>query len=230
MNMKRNSPYASRKTSGMYSFGVAVATVLWMGAIAGGEDFLTMELFVMTGGVGTIFFSALMAAIIGMGFIENVRVETMQTLPITGKRVLLNLILPALFLLSISYLVNIAIILVIARMNLLILFFQAFLLAPIMFICTYVGQISTGIYIYTSFPSSDEGSGRLGMPILYAVLGLVPLFLLIIFLTLAFATENIAFGVLGTFLVPAISIPIAYLMFEKAAQNLDALRPTKNIH
>lgn len=208
---------------------LAVPMVWWMAVIAGGERFLMERLFLF-GGLGTIFMSGLMAAIIAMGNVENIRVEIIQTLPIRGRSVLLNLISPGLFLLSFSYVVNMAIILFIVRMNPFIFFSQAILLAPVIFISTYVGQISTGIHICASFPASEEESDRLGMSILNVAFGLLPLFLILTFLILAFATENIAFGVLGTFLIPAISVPLAYFMFETAAQNLDALKPIKRVH
>lgn len=182
------------------------------------------ELYIVMWGPIYALTSWLLGMFLAMMIHSQVNLEILRTVPVRGRKSLLSLVLPGLIMVGILYLIWMLFGLLMFEASPINSVLNAMLVVPIMFISSFISMTSILIMngpIGTKYaPEGARPSGSIAV-ILVAVYPGIGILLYVLPMIVA---RDLIFGFVGIFLLISLSMPLAYYLFESAAENLSSLK------
>lgn len=205
---------------------IVVASFLLMlvslGEIGSQRMFGLHFIFVMPLLIGSCWIGG---AFIGSAILLHTDMDILRTIPERGGKILFNLIAPGLLQLGICFFVILGFSLLIFQVNPILLVVEMLIIVPVVFISAYTSMMSIAIIGGPMRTVRTPEGLTTGNPILSGFLLVLPIPALVATFFLAFMTRQLAVSIFAVLLLTSLSMPIAYFLYRKASDSLDALRP-----
>lgn len=164
-------------------------------------------------------------AFVGSIVLSQINVDILRTIPEKGEKIVFNLIAPGLLQLGICYFIILGFSLLIFQVNPILLVAEMLIIVPVVFISAYTSMMAIVIFGGPMRTVHTPEGLTTGSPILSGLLLILPIPAIVASFFLAILTRQLAVSISAVFLLTSLSMPIAYLLYRTAANNLDALRP-----
>jgi hypothetical protein len=210
----------------VFMFGYVVIFGAWWLVMFTQSDryFMVMSHFVFQVPM-VMLCSWMLGLLIGVLVTVQLNVDILRAVPVRGKKVLDNMILPAPLLLGLCYFPIIVMGMLFSDVNLILFLFEGFILAPVLFVSGYVSFMSMVVRSGPMKTVQTPEGVQTANPTTMILLMLAPAMMLFIYYFLIIFTGLFVVAVLVVFLIVTMSMVLAYALYEGSARNLDGLRP-----
>jgi hypothetical protein len=212
---------------GAFLFALLGMMASWILLFDMTESIYRFRFYIMMWGPAYMVFAWFAGVMMAILIHVQVDLELLRTVPLKGTNTLKNLMIPAPLLVGISYLVWLAFGFLTFPTGIISVLLNGVLIVPILFVNGYICAVSM-LFLKGQIKTAYAPEGVQTMSGISSILMMgFPVVAIVVYMILMLIAMDLIVGFIGIFVLTSLSIPLAYYLYNRAAENLNALRPTR---